>query len=227
MSGPHVLVVDDEAPLRRAMELNLSARGYTVTLAVDGADALRAASEHAPDVVVLDLGLPDIDGLEVIGAIRMWSSVPIVVLSARGDERSKVAALDTGADDFVTKPFGIEELLARLRVALRRASAVDVVGPLITDDFQVDFAAHTAEGTDGSAIRLTPIEWRILEALAHQRGRLVTHQQLLTAVWGPGYERETHYLRVHLTHLRAKLEPNPSTPRYLITEPGSGHRLDA
>lgn len=225
---PLVLVVDDEPQIRRALQLNLRARGYAVEVAADGAEALRQAGRTHPDVILLDLGLPDIDGIEVIAGIRGWTSTPIVVLSARGEERAKVDALDAGADDYVTKPFGIEELMARLRAAIRRHQpAEEAVAVVHTPHFTVDLGARLVTDPLGEQIKLTPIEWRLLETLVRNRSRLVTQRQLLADVWGPGYERETHYLRVHLTHLRRKLEPEAGRPRYLLTEPGIGYRFSA
>jgi two-component system KDP operon response regulator KdpE len=220
-----VLVVDDERGLRRALGINLKARGYDVTLAEDGRSALDAASRQRPDVIVLDLGLPDIDGVSVIEGLRGWSEAPIIVLSARTGEPDKVVALDAGADDYVTKPFGMDELLARLRAALRRASTADDAPVVETASFRVDLAAKEVRGSDGDAIRLTPTEWHVLEVLARNEGKLVGQRQLLQEVWGPAYETETNYLRVYLAQLRQKLEPDPAHPRHLLTEPGMGYRL--
>jgi len=221
-----VLVVDDDRPLLRALQINLGARGYDVVLAADGAAALRAAGTHPPDVVILDLGLPDMDGVEVIEGIRGWLPVPVIVLSARHLEQAKVRALDAGADDYVTKPFGMDELMARVRAALRRSVPGPVVGePVVrTDAFTLDLAARVAS-RDGVPVRLTPTEWHVLEVLVRNTGRLVSQRQLLQEVWGPQYETETNYLRVYLAQLRAKLEPDPARPRYLITEPGMGYRF--
>ncbi len=220
-----VLIVDDEPQIRRALHLNLRARGYQVELAADGAEALRVAARAHPDAVLLDLGLPDLDGVDVIVGLRAWSSVPIVVLSARGDEGAKVEALDAGADDYVTKPFGIEELLARLRAAMRRHVPAPEEATVVTDDFTVDLVARTVARSDGTPVHLTPIEWRLLETLVRHPNRLITQRQLLREVWGPAFERETNYLRVHLTHLRQKLEPDSRRPRYFRTEPGVGYRF--
>ena len=222
-----VLVVEDERGLRRALGINLRARDYEVTLAADGRSALTAASRQPPDVVVLDLGLPDIDGVEVIEALRGWSQAPIIVLSARSGEPDKVVALDAGADDYVTKPFGMDELLARLRAALRRTATTDELPVIDTEDFSVDLAAKQAFGSDGDPIRLTPTEWHVLEVLVRNEGRLVSQRQLLQEVWGPAYETETNYLRVYVAQLRRKLEADPSHPRHLITEPGMGYRFSA
>ncbi len=223
-----VLVVDDEPQLVRALRINLTARGYEVITAHDGAAALRAAADGKPDVVVLDLGLPDIDGSTVIDGIRGWSTMPIIVLSARVDSTDKVRALDAGADDYVTKPFGMDELLARLRAAVRRAhttTAGDEERVIETASFTIDLAAKQVR-RDGAVVHLTPTEWGLLEVLARNRGRLVTQKQLLTEVWGPEYQSETHYLRVYFAQLRRKLEPEPSHPRHLITEPGLGYRFE-
>ena len=220
-----VLVVDDEAPIRRAMSANLRARGYDVDVAETGEQALQLAARNHPDVVLLDLGLPGMDGLAVIDGLRGWTQVPIVVLSARGSERDKVAALDAGADDYVSKPFGMDELLARLRAAVRRATPTEAVAVIETDHFTVDLAAKQVLDGDGSIVHLTPIEWQLLEVLARHRGKLVSQRQLLQDVWGPGYGDETNYLRVHMAHLRGKLEPDRSHPRYLLTEPGMGYRF--
>jgi two-component system, OmpR family, KDP operon response regulator KdpE len=222
-----VLIVEDERGLRKALGINLRARDYEVALAEDGRSALEAASREPPDAVVLDLGLPDINGVEVIEGLRGWTGAPIIVLSARTGEPDKVVALDAGADDYVTKPFGMDELLARLRAALRRAASPDE-GPLIeTESFSVDLAAKEARGGDGEPVRLTPTEWHVLEVLVRNEGKLVPQRQLLQEVWGPNYETETNYLRVYLAQLRRKLEPDPSHPRYLITEPGIGYRFVA
>jgi two-component system KDP operon response regulator KdpE len=220
-----VLVVEDEPGLRRALSINLRARSYEVTLAVDGASALEAAARHLPDVVVLDLGLPDMDGTEVIHGVRGWSSVPIIVLSARSGQRDKVDALDAGADDYVSKPFGMGELLARLRAALRRNTHADDTPVMRTAAFTIDLAAKRATTGDGHAVRLTPTEWHVLEVLIRHEGKLVSQRRLLQEVWGPAYETETNYLRVYLAQLRRKLEPDPSHPRHLITEPGMGYRF--
>ncbi len=220
-----VLVIDDEAALLRALRINLVARDYTVSTASDGASGLAAMARDHADVVIVDLGLPDMDGTEVIRGIRGWSSAPIIVLSARGQETQKVEALDAGADDYVTKPFGMNELLARLRAATRRASP-GTDGPVVDAvDFTVDLAAKRVTLRSGAQVRLTPTEWQLLEMLARHRGRLVTGRQLLQEVWGPNYETETHYLRVYMAQLRRKLEPDPSRPKHLLTEPGMGYRM--
>jgi two-component system KDP operon response regulator KdpE len=227
--GATVLVVDDEPQIVRALRINLTARGYRVITAHDGTAALRAVAETKPDVVVLDLGLPDMDGNEVIAGLRGWTTVPIIVLSARGDSSDKVQALDAGADDYVTKPFGMDELLARLRAAVRRSavSSSDGVEAVInTASFSIDLVAKRVR-RDGKEVHLTKTEWGVLELLARNRGRLVAQKQLLNEVWGPSYETESHYLRVYLAQLRRKLEPEPSRPRHLLTEPGMGYRFEA
>ena len=223
--GASVLLVDDEPRLRHALSINLRARGYTVHQAATGTDALRTAAAARPDAVILDLGLPDIDGVEVVSGIRAWSSIPIIILSARETERDKVAALDAGADDYVTKPFGMAELLARLRAAIRRARPSDEQPAVGTADFVIDLAAKRVTTSDSDEVRLTPTEWGIVEALVRGDGRLVTQQELLRNVWGPQYRNETNYLRVHMAHIRRKLEPDPSHPRYFHTEPGMGYRF--
>jgi two-component system KDP operon response regulator KdpE len=221
-----VLVVDDEPQIRRALGINLRARGYDVDLAPDGEQALDAAAHHHPDVVVLDLGLPGIDGVEVIRGLRGWSQVPIVVLSVRDAEGDKVAALDAGADDYVTKPFGMDELLARLRAALRRTTPAEEEAVVETPDFTIDLAAKKVR-RDGDEVRLTPTEWQLVEVLVRNRGRLIAQRQLLQEVWGPQYHDETNYLRVFMAQVRRKLEPEPGSPRYFITEPGMGYRFEA
>ena len=221
-----VLVVDDEPPLLRALATNLRARGYTVDVAPTGEEALTLAARHRPDAVVLDLGLPGISGIEVIEGLRGWTAVPVIILSARGAERDKVAALDAGADDYVTKPFGMDELLARLRAAVRRNTAADEEPTIVTEHFTVDLAAKRVLDPAGEAVRLTPTEWQLLEVLVRHPGQLVSQRQLLQDVWGPGYGDESNYLRVHMAHIRRKLEPEPSRPRYFITEPGMGYRFE-
>ena len=222
-----VLVVDDEAQLVRALAINLRARSYDVATAATGAEALAEAARHPPDIVVLDLGLPDMDGVEVVHGLRGWTPTPIVVLSAREGQADKVAALDAGADDYVTKPFGMDELLARIRAALRRASPGEAAGAGTArlGDITVDLAASTVTGPDGD-IRLTPTEWHLLLALLRRPGKLVGQRQLLQEVWGPAYSTESHYLRVYMAQLRRKLEADPGRPRYLITEPGMGYRFE-
>jgi two-component system KDP operon response regulator KdpE len=220
-----VLVVEDEPQIVRALRINLRARGYEVDAAPDGRSALDLAARRHPDVVLLDLGLPDMEGVEVINGLRGWLSVPIIVLSARHQSDEKVAALDAGADDYVTKPFGMDELLARLRAAVRRAAPAAETALVETPAFSVDLAAKKVH-RDGADVRLTPTEWHVLEVLVRNAGKLVGQQQLLREVWGPAYEHETNYLRVYLAQLRRKLEPDPSHPAYLITEPGMGYRFE-
>jgi two-component system, OmpR family, KDP operon response regulator KdpE len=220
-----LLVVDDDPGLLRALAINLRARKYDVDLAADGAQALETASRQPPDAVVLDLGLPDMDGVEIIEGLRGWSRAPIIVLSARTGQHDKVLALDAGADDYVTKPFGMDELLARLRAALRRGPSAEDAPVVATESFTIDLAAKEARAADGRPIRLTPTEWHLAEVLVRNEGRLVTQRQLLQEVWGPQYETETNYLRVYMAQLRRKLEPDPSHPRHLITEPGMGYRF--
>ncbi|SDM32401.1 response regulator [Allokutzneria albata] len=220
-----VLIVDDEPQIVRALRINLTARGYDVLTAGDGTTALQEAAIGKPDLVVLDLGLPDMDGTEVITGLRGWSPVPVVVLSARADSAGKVRALDAGADDYITKPFGMDELLARLRAALRRSVTQGTEEPLVrTASFTIDLAAKKVH-RDDREVHLTPTEWGILELLARSHGKLVTQKQILREVWGERYTTETHYLRVYLAQLRRKLEPEPANPRHLLTEPGMGYRF--
>ncbi|MEV4314006.1 response regulator [Actinocrispum sp. NPDC049592] len=222
-----VLVVDDDIQIARALRINLSARGYRVAVAHDGAEALRAAAKARPDLVVLDLRLPGTDGISVISSLRAWTVTPIVVLSGRTDETTKIAALDAGADDYVTKPFGMDELLARIRAALRRSAvaARQADEPLVdTGSFSVDLGVKKV-WRQGAEVHLTPTEWGMLELLVRNRGRLVTQKQLLADVWGPQYAGRSHYLRIYIAQLRQKLEPDPARPRHLITEPGMGYRL--
>jgi two-component system KDP operon response regulator KdpE len=224
-----VLVVDDEPQICRALTVNLRARDFEVDVAITGEEALAVAARHHPDVVVLDLGLPGIDGVDVIRGLRGWSKVPIVVLSARDSEAIKVAALDAGADDYVTKPFGMDELLARLRAALRRAAPTEEEAVVVTDDFVIDLAAKRVTRTHDRAseeVRLTPTEWHLVEVLVRNHGKLVTQRRLLDEVWGPAHERDTNYLRVFMAQVRRKLEPEPARPRYFITEPGMGYRFE-
>ena len=223
---PLVLVIEDEPQMLRFLRPALQGNGFRIEEAITGQDGIRAASMRTPDVVLLDLGLPDIDGLEVTRRLREWTQVPIVVISARGREDDKVAALDAGADDYVTKPFGIRELLARLRVALRRASRIGagetsrlMIGAL---DLDLEKRRVTIGGED---VHLTPIEYRLLAELARNAGKVLTHSHLLRQVWGPGYAQQSHYLRVYMTQLRRKLEVEPARPKLLLTEPGVGYRL--
>ncbi|MGW3248442.1 response regulator [Streptomyces sp. NPDC001070] len=222
-----VLVVEDQPQMIRALVLNLRARKYEVDSAQDGATALQLAADRHPDLVVLDLGLPDMDGVDVIRGLRGYSNVPIVVLSARQASAEKVEALDAGADDYVTKPFAMDEFLARLRAATRRGTPAEATGPqlIATDIFSIDLAAKKAT-RHGADIRLTPTEWHLLEILTRNTGRLVTQQQLLDEVWGPSYRTNTNYLRVYMAQLRRKLEADPAHPRHLITESGMGYRFE-
>jgi two-component system KDP operon response regulator KdpE len=220
-----ILVVDDDDQLRRALRINLSARKYDVSTAADGTQALTTAGHTPPDLAVVDLGLPDMDGVDVVRGLRGWTSIPIIILSARDDQAGKVDALDAGADDYVTKPFGMDELLARIRAALRRATPHAETATITTADFTIDLGAKRLTTTAGQDIHLTPIEWHMLESLARHPDKLVAQKQLLREVWGPAYEHETGYLRVHLANLRRKIEPDPGRPRYLITEPGIGYRF--
>ena len=220
-----VLVVDDEPQILRALRINLSVRGYEVITASTGAAALRAAAEERPDVVILDLGLPDISGIEVIGGLRGWLMSPVIVLSARTDSSEKVKALDVGADDYVTKPFGMDEFLARLRAAVRRGATVETDEPIVeTASFTVDLSRKTVTKND-TEVHLTPTEWGMLEMLVRNRGKLVGREELLREVWGPAYAKDTHYLRVYLAQLRRKLEDDPSRPVHLLTEAGMGYRF--
>ena len=221
-----VLVVDDEAQLLRGLRTNLTARGYEVETAADGERALDLAASRRPDVVILDLGLPGIDGVDVIRGLRAWGTMPIIVLSAREQEPDKVAALDAGADDYVTKPFGMGELLARLRAAERRAApSGEELAEVVTAAFTVDLAAKRVTSPDGP-VHLTPTEWHLVEILVRNAGKLVSQRQLLQEVWGPRYEDETNYLRVYMAQIRRKLEPEPAVPRYFITESGMGYRFE-
>ncbi len=219
-----VLVVDDEPQIVRGLKVILRDAGYEVETAADKEGALAVLSSRPPEALVLDLVLPDGSGVEVCRELRKWSQLPILVLSAVGDEREKVKALDAGADDYVTKPFGTEELLARLRAVMRRGGDDGAEPTLTIGELEIDLAGRSVR-RGGDEVHLTPIEFDLLRALAVHRGKLVTQRQLLHEVWGPGYEDETHYLRVHFAHIRRKLEPEPSRPRYLITEPGIGYRL--
>ena len=220
-----VLVVDDDPALVRALTINLRARGYQVHAAATGAGALQLAATDAPDAVVLDLGLPDMDGSYVIAGLRGWTGVPILVLSAREDSAEKVAALDAGADDYVVKPFGMEELLARLRAAIRRGTPTPAEPRITTEDFTIDLSAGRVT-TDGRDIKLTPTEWHLLEVLARHPGKVLDHGRLLTEVWGPAYREQTNYLRVYMATLRRKLEPDAAHPRHLLTEAGRGYRFE-
>jgi two-component system KDP operon response regulator KdpE len=219
-----ILVVDDEPHIVRGLKVILRTAGYTVEAAENKAQAMASLASRPPDAVVLDLVLPDGQGVDVCREVRRWSGLPIVVLSAVGDEREKVRALDAGADDYVTKPFGTDELLARLRAVLRRSGDAGGSGALAVGELEIDFVDRRVT-RDGREVHLTPIEFDLLRVLAQNQGRLVTHRTLLREVWGPEYTDATHYLRVHVAHIRAKLEVDPSRPRYLVTEPGVGYRL--
>jgi two-component system, OmpR family, KDP operon response regulator KdpE len=220
----HVLVVDDEPQILRALGVILRNAGYDVDTAATKSEALDAVAVRPPDALVLDLVLPDGSGVDVCREVRRWSQLPIVVLSAVGDEREKVRALDAGADDYITKPFGTEELLARLRAVLRRVGDERDEPVVTVGELSIDLADRRVT-RNGEQVHLTPIEFDILRELARHSGKLVTQRQLLQTVWGPGYDLETHYLRVHVAHIRAKIEPDPAHPAYLITEPGVGYRL--
>jgi two-component system KDP operon response regulator KdpE len=225
--APTALLVEDDPQIRRFLRATLPSHGIRLLEAATGADGLAQASTRTPEVVLLDLGLPDLDGLEFIRRLRAWSSIPVIVLSARGLERDKVAALDAGADDYLTKPFGVEELLARLRVALRHRAGASggAAGAVFTSgDLSVDLTGHIVR-VRGAEVRLTPTEFKLLAALVRHAGKVVTHRQLLVEVWGPGAAANTHYLRVQMHGLRHKLEAAPARPRYLLTEPGVGYRL--
>lgn len=222
-----ILVIEDEPQILRFLRAALTSHGFRYAEATSGEEGLRQAATRAPDLIVLDLGLPDLDGLEVTRRLREWSTVPIVVLSARGKERDKITALDAGADDYVTKPFGIGELMARLRAALRhgaKAGEDPAEETFEVGNLRIDRVRRLVL-RDGAEVRLTPIEYKLLVALARFPGRVLTHAHLLRHVWGPGYARQTHYLRVYMAQLRHKLEVDPARPRYLITEPGVGYRL--
>ncbi len=226
MSETRVLVVDDELQIRRALSTALRAHGYAVELAVDGAEALARIATWTPDVVVLDLVMPNVDGLEVVRDARTWTSVPIIVLSARGQFQDKITALDLGADDYITKPFGIEELEARIRAILRRAVPHEESGPVTIGDVQIDLAAHTVT-KHGAAVHLTPTEFLLLQTLVAERGKVVTHRQLLSRVWGGYAVENSRQLRVYINYLRRKLEEDPANPRLIVTEPGVGYRVPA
>lgn len=223
----NILVIEDEAPIRRFLRATLGSSGYRLIEADTGSQGLLQAAANRPALIILDLGLPDLDGLDVTRQLREWTDIPIIVLSARGQERDKVAALDAGADDYLTKPFGVEELLARIRVALRHAERArqPMAEPVVCiDDLRIDLAAREVMLAE-QAIRLTPIQYDLLAVLARHAGKVVTHTQLLREVWGPHYEQERQYLRVYMGQLRQKLERDPTRPHYLLTELGVGYRL--
>jgi two-component system KDP operon response regulator KdpE len=224
-----ILIVDDEPQMLKALQINLQARHYQVSVAGDGRQALMEATKNSPDAIILDLGLPQIGGMQVLQALRAWSAVPVIVLSGRSEFADKVAALDAGADDYVTKPFAMNELLARLRAALRRPSRAEPQAPtVVIGDFTIDVGGAVVRRTDGDgpAVRLTPTEWRILSVLLAHPGKLVIGHQILQQVWGPGHEQKTNYLRVYFAGLRRKLEREPAHPRHLLTEPGMGYRFE-
>lgn len=222
--GPRILVVDDERAIRRFLHTVLTTHGYVVFEAESGEEALTAVAQHRPDVVILDLGLPGLDGIEVTQRLREWTEIPIIVLSVRERETDKIAALDTGADDYLTKPFGVGELLARLRASLRRIIQPDATPVFTVRDLTVDMARRVVTVGD-EKVQLTPTEYDLLRVLITHAGKVVTHQQLLRQVWGAAYQNEFHLLRVNISNLRHKLEPEPARPRYIITEPGVGYRL--
>ena len=223
-TGARVLVVDDESAIRRFLRVSLAAHGYAIFEAGDGQAALSAVSADRPDLVILDLGLPDLDGIEVTRLLREWTRIPIIILSVRGQEADKIAALDAGADDYVTKPFGAGELLARMRVALRRAGQSSEEPVFTSDDLRVDLTRRVVTVAERE-VQLTPTEYDLLRVLVTNAGKVLTHHQLLREVWGMGYEQEMHMLRVNISNLRRKLEPDPTRPRYIRTEPGVGYRL--
>jgi two-component system KDP operon response regulator KdpE len=220
-----VLIVDDEPQILRALRINLTARQYEVVTAADGTHALESARAERPDIVVLDLGLPDIDGVEVIQKLRTWTPVPIVVLSGRVDSHDKVDALDAGADDYVTKPFSVDELLARIRAVTRRTAPSEPPPSVQIGQWQVNMADRIVSDDKGRTVHLTRTEWQLIELFARNPGKLISQRQLLQEVWGPTYLDETQYLRQYLTQLRRKLEPDPARPRHLLTEPGMGYRF--
>lgn len=224
--GLRVLVVDDEPAIRRFLRASLGAHGYTVMEASCGEDALKTVALNHPEVVILDLGLPDIDGVEVTRRLREWTQIPIIILSVREQEGDKIAALDAGADDYLTKPFGMGELMARMRVALRRSTQTTEEPIYQIDELEVDLA-HRQVSVAGQDISLTPTEYDLLRVLAQYAGKVITHHQLLRMVWGDAYQTETHLLRVNMSNLRRKIEPDPARPRYILTEPGVGYRLKA
>jgi two-component system KDP operon response regulator KdpE len=223
---PRILVVDDEPPIRRLLRTSLTSQGFTVLEASTGEQAIQATAMERPDVMVLDLALPDVDGVEVTRRVREWSKVPIIVLSARGMEQDKIAALDAGADDYLTKPFGMGELLARIRVALRHLGPPSGDAVYAAGDLTVDLARRLVT-IGGQDLSLTPIEYDVLKVLVSHAGKVLTHKQLLKEVWGPAYEQEVHLLRVNISNLRRKLEPDPARPQYIVTEPGVGYRMRA
>ena len=229
MPEPAVVLIEDEPQIRRFLRATLTSQGYRLFEAATGADGLVEVASRQPDIVIIDLGLPDMDGIDVIRRLREWSSAPVIVLSARGQERDKVTALDAGADDYVSKPFGADELLARMRVALRHAAGASRDGDEATytmADLKVDLLRRKVS-VGGKEVHLTPIEFKLLSVLVRYAGKVVTHQQLLREVWGPAHTEQAHYVRVYMAHLRHKLEAEPARPRYLLSEPGVGYRLAA
>ena len=223
-NGSRILIVDDESPIRKLLRVTLSGHGYEVGEAAGGLEGLQQAATYRPDLIILDLGLPDLEGIEVVKRLREWSNTPVIILSVREQEADKIAALDAGADDYVTKPFGMGELLARIRAALRHAMGPEEEPVLNFDDFSIDLA-HRRVSVNGNEVKLTPIEYDLLKNLALNAGKVITHKQLLTSVWGPSYKNDSHYLRVYIGQLRRKVEADPSHPRHIITEPGIGYRL--
>lgn len=223
-AGSRVLIIDDEEQMRRLLQVAFNAHDYNTALAVSGQEGLGLATVFRPDLVILDMSLPDMEGIEVVKNLRQWSKVPIIILSVREGEADKIAALDAGADDYVTKPFSMGELLARMRTALRHAASPDVEPVLNFGDLEIDLA-HRQVQLEGQEIRLTPTEYELLKLLVSHPGKVLTHGQILRAVWGPGYEKETHYLRVYIGQLRHKIEKDASRPQHIITEPAVGYRF--
>jgi two-component system, OmpR family, KDP operon response regulator KdpE len=223
-TGPHILVIDDERPIRRLLKTALTAHGYNISEASTGQEGLVAIAENHPDLVILDLGLPDLDGVEVTSRVREWTNVPIIILTVRESETDKIRALDMGADDYLTKPFGIGELVARIRVCLRRSIQPNTESIFQLGAIKVDFVRRLVT-LNNVEILLTPTEYELFRILVQNAGRVITHRQLLRQVWGAGYETETHILRVNISNLRRKIEPDPAQPRYILTESGVGYRL--
>ncbi len=222
--GARILIVDDETQIRRLLRVALTGHGYVVGEAAGGQEGLNQAAVYRPDLIILDLGLPDMDGLEVVRRLREWSKTPIIILSVKEQENDKIAALDAGADDYVTKPFGMGELLARIRAAIRHVAGAGDEPVLNLDELMIDLA-HRRVSVNGKEIKLSPIEYDLIKNLAVHAGKVLTHKQLLRTIWGPSYENDTHYLRVYIGQLRRKVEADPSHPRHIITEPGVGYRL--
>jgi Response regulators consisting of a CheY-like receiver domain and a winged-helix DNA-binding domain len=223
-SGLRVLVIDDEPQIRKLLKVSLSAHGYTLDEAANGRDGVNQAAIFKPDILIIDLGLPDIDGKDVIREIREWSEAPIIILTARDQELEKIEALDTGADDYVTKPFSMGELMARMRVCLRRSAHAENEPVISCSGLSVDLLQRRVT-VDGKEIKLTPTEYEIIKIMAQNAGRVLTHKQLLKAVWGKSYDEDTHYIRVYIGQLRRKIEADPAQPQYIITESGVGYRL--